>query len=165
MASSTGRLSARQTAGCAVVIVLGIVLIGGLVWFGPRLVFGPSLWKTTIATVKIPSRRSLDVGRSHDGDISYEYFVRVRGADGQLAEWRYLAWSLDPIEHTETALSSDSRYAAVSFDTTDGNVLVIYDSVSEELWWNADDQWESTTKFLSAWRQLHTVNPKLSAPP
>jgi hypothetical protein len=91
--------------------------------------------------------------------------VRVRGADEKFARWRYLARSLHPVEHSETALSSDSRYAAVSFDTPDGDVVVIYDSVSEELWWNADDQWESTTKFLTAWRQLHTINSKLSAPP
>jgi len=91
--------------------------------------------------------------------------VRVRGADEKLDRWSHLAWSLDPVEHSETALSSDSRYAAVSFETADGDVVVIYDSVSEELWWNADDQWKSTTKFLKAWRQLHTINPKLSRPP
>ena len=146
-------------------IVLGFLLFGGLVWFGPRILLGPSLWKTTIGTVKIPNRGTLCVGRSHDGDISYEYSVRVRGADEKFARWRYLARSLHPVEHSETALSSDSRYAAVSFDTPDGDVVVIYDSVSEELWWNADDQWESTTKFLTAWRQLHTINSKLSAPP
>ena len=91
--------------------------------------------------------------------------MRVRGVDERLAKWRYLAWSLDQVEHSEIAMSSDSRYAAVSFDSADGDVVVIYDSVSEELWWNADDQWESTTKFLKAWRELHTRNPKLSEPP
>lgn len=113
-------------------IVLGFLVSGGLVWIGPRLVLGPSLWKTSIGTVKIPNRGTLCVGRSHDGDISYEYSVRVRGADGKLAQWRHLARSLNRVEDSEAALSSDSRYAAVSFDSAEGGVVVIYDSVSEE---------------------------------
>jgi hypothetical protein len=165
MASSTGRLSTKHTAGCAMIIVVGLVLFCGLAWFGLRLAFGPSLWKTTIGTVKIPDRETLCVGSSHDGDISYQYFVRVRGADKKLSNWHYLAWSIEPVTHSETALSSDSRYAAVSFKTADGDMVVIYDSASEELWWNADDQRESSTKFLAAWKQLHTINSKLSAPP
>lgn len=157
--------SKRQTAGCAVLIVLGLILFGCLVWFGPRLVMGPSVWKKIIGKVRVPERGTLCLGRSHDGDISYEYFVRVSGAGDDLGQWHHLAYSLNPVEDSVTALTSDLRYAAISFASDQGDVVAVYDSVTQELWWNSEDQWTSTSRFLTAWRLLHAKNPRLSAPP
>ena len=159
---NTPKKRTAKMVGCSALVAAIFIVFGGLVWLGPRLVFGPSLWKTTIGVVEIPGRGKLEIGRSHDGDVSYEYFVRVKGATDGLGDWRYVASSLYPEACTESALTADSRFAAVSFDSGDGMVEVIYDSISKELWWETGDRWSSTSKFQTASRLLHAINPRLS---
>jgi hypothetical protein len=170
MASSLGRSlnkrEATKLAGCGIGIIVGIFMSLGLGWLFIYMIFSPSLWKTNVTQVRMPSGNILCIGRAHDGDISYNYYVRVRGAgDERLEEWSYVSWSLDPVDSAETAVTRDSRFAAAEFKGEYGLIMVIYDSIDRELWWNADDQWQSTTKFIGAWRQLHAINPRLSAPP
>lgn len=154
-----------KMAGCGIKIILGIVTLVGLGWACLYLIFSPSLWKTVIGRARTPDGIELCVGRAHDGDISYQYFARVRGAGEKQKEWTYVGWSLDPIDDVETAVTPDSKFAAVQFRCADGRVLVIYDAELDELWWISDDKGPSTLKFFRAWRQLHTVNQKLSEPP
>ena len=147
-------------------IIVGIVTVVGLGWMCLYLVFSPSLWKTVIGEVRAPNGHTLDVGRAHDGDISYNYYVRVTGAkDEKLENWTWVAWSLNPTDSCVTAITSDSRFAGIEFKSEDGSKLVIYDTQDKELWWNADDQWASTTKFINAWRILHARNNRISVAP
>jgi len=166
LGQSPNKREVVKRAGCCIGIMGGTVLLLGLGWFGLYTIFSPSLWKTVIGEVKVSNGHKLSVGRAHDGDISYNYYVRVQGVgNNKLEDWTYVGWSLDPTEDSDTALTSDSRFAAIAFKCEDGGVLVIYDSEAKELWWNADDQWASTTKFISAWRLLYSKNPRLPAPP
>lgn len=153
-----------KIAGCGIGIIGSVALALGLGWFGLYLMLGPSLWKTVIGEVEADVGK-LCIGRAYDGDISYTYYARVQGADDVLQEWKYIDWSLDPTRHSETAVTSDSRFAAIAFVAEEGEAIVIYDSDSQELWWNADDQWKSRSKFFRAWRNLHSQNPRLPTPP
>ena len=168
MASSLGSPPSKRellkvtVCGVAIFGGLGLALASG--WIGLMIMLGPSLWKTVIGDVKTHGGNTLAIGRAHDGDISYNYYVRVRGAGGDLDEWTYVGYSLDPTRSSVTALTSDSRYAAIAFDTDNGKAMVIYDSDVKELWWNADNQWKSTSRFVRAWRLLYSENPHLPPP-
>ncbi len=168
MASSLGSPPTKRELGklasCGFAIV-GLVFFLGLGWLPFYLMVGPSLWKTVMGEVKIKDHGTLCIGRAHDGDLSYNYYVRVRGAGDELENWTRVDRSSDPTKHSETALTSDSRYAAVSFESADGERMVIYDSVAKELWWNANDQWRSNARFVRAWTLLRAQNPRLPFPP
>lgn len=105
----------------------------------------------------------LCLGTAHDGDISYDYFARVRGASPNLDEWTRIGSNLDRFDTCETAVTSDNRFACVSCE--DAELMVIFDSEDQELWWRGHDQWDSDTKFVHAWRTLRSINPRLPDPP
>lgn len=137
-----------------------LLLVG---WFGLRLVFGESLWKTTIGEVRLESGVVLCLGTAHDGDISYDYFVRVRGSSPDFDQWTRVGWNLDHFEDCETAMTPDNRFACIACERAD--LMVIFDSVERELWWRGHEQWNSDSKFVRAWRTLRTMNPRLPASP
>lgn len=168
MASSLGptpnKRESLKVTGCGIAIFAGIALSLASGWLGLMIMLGPSLWKTVIGNVEMQGGSTLCIGRAHDGDISYNYYVRVRGSGGNLEDWTYVGYSLNPTRRSVTALTSDSRYAAIAFDTDERKVMVIYDSDAKELWWNADNQWKSTSRFVRVWRLLYSKNPQLPPP-
>lgn len=159
------RPNAKSVLRCTTAVLGGFIVLVGLTWLFLYLAFSPSLWKTVIGEARTPSGVELSIDRAHDGDISYEYFARVRGSGGKHMDWTYVGWSLDPTSKTETAVTKDSKFAGVEFTTTDGPTLVIYDTDEDTLSWISDIKGPDTLKFFRAWRQLYAQNPKLSEPP
>jgi hypothetical protein len=141
-----------------------VVLFLGMGWLLLYLIWSPSLRKTEIGEVEMAGHGTLCMARAHDGDISYNYYARVLGAGSELEKWARVGSSIERAKKCETAVTSDSRFSAISFEGQDGNI-VIYDSVAKELWWHADQQWLSNYKFRPAWKLLHAKNPRLPKPP
>ena len=164
MASSIGppptKRQIAKAAGCGISALVLVLCLG---WFGLRMIFGEPLWKTTIGEVEFDGGMELCLGTAHDGDISYDYFARVRGASSDFDRWTRVGSHLDHFESCETAVTSDNRFACIACE--DAELMVIFDSKEQELWWRGHDQWESDSKFVGAWRQLRSINSRLPEPP
>lgn len=173
MASSLGPSLPRRNVAVLVkwgigttgMILLSLSAVIFLCWSMMYLAFSPSLGKTEIGSVELKNGQELSLGWAHDGDISYQYYVRVKGANEALQEWAYVDWHIKQIQHCDTAVSPDGRFAAVAFEGSQGTKIVLYDSQEQELWWERHDQWLSMPKFLRAWKTLHASHPNLPAPP
>lgn len=149
-----------KAAGCG---ITGLVLLLCVGLCGLCIVFGESLWKTTIGEAEFDGGMELCLGTAHDGDISYIYFARVRGGSPDLNQWTRVGWHLEHFESCETAVTSDNRFACIACEEAD--LIVIFDSKEQKLWWRGHDPWDSNSKFIRAWRQLRSVNPRLPEQP
>ena len=121
----------------------------------------PSLWKTVIGEVRLKDGTSVRVGRMHDGEFSYDYYVMVRGENRKPMEWRHLASSSQPVDRCVMATTEDGRFTGVAVMGDQGVGSVMYDAVEDELSRDRDDNWERGKRFDGAWRELRKINPAL----
>ncbi|MEK7951682.1 hypothetical protein [Luteolibacter soli] len=153
--------SPRVRAGC---LLAGIVLTPVVAYFALVLMLGPSLWKTEIGKVKLGNGTTITVGRMHDGEFTYEYYVKVGGKNCKAVEWTYFGSSPTEVDDCEVAWTADSRFTGIALKKRDGagpDSMVIYDAVEDELSRSAGDDWRKEVKFVKAWRELREVNGRL----
>jgi hypothetical protein len=143
--------------------MVALILVLGLVWLALRLMLGAPLTTKIIGEVEIDGSGRLCLGRAHDGDLSYNYFARIRGHAGGLDSWTWVDSREEAFGACETAVSSDQRFACIACNSSD--LMVIFDAQEQELWWRGHDQWDSDTKFVRAWRALRSINPRIPEPP
>lgn len=151
--------SPRVRAVCLIALVLVMAAVPFVFYY---LIFAPSPWKTVIGEMKLGNGTELSVGRTHDGDIAYDYHVKVRGKHARPVAWTGFAGGVTPAEGCEMARTADSRFTGIAIAGDDARGAVIYDAVDDELWLGHEGDWRKKERFKRVWRELEKVNPRLA---
>ena len=127
--------------GCAAIPLTVIVVLG-------MLMTNPFKLKTKVLTYPVKQVGSLSLGYVFDGDIGYEYFVRVKAVGSRYDDWTPVGWGLvsdsEPGKSFQAFSSKDGRFICIASKKWKGGVyrwardgeveLIIYDSEEDVLW-------------------------------
>ena len=118
----------------------------------------------------------MQVAYQHDGDMSYNHYVRIVGKTTAYAEWTYVGWDLQASGKCKSASSSDGRFTCLYSrhplrprgqllmeDTMP--LMVIHDRKTGVIWPTEQSDEHFTSYWLSAWRIIRLSNPELPEVP
>lgn len=117
----------------------------------------------------------MQVAYQHDGDMSYNHYVRIVGKTSAYAEWTYVGRDLQASGKCKSASSSDGRFTCLYSQhpiKTQAHLieqtiplLVIYDHKTGVIWPTEQSDEHFTSYWLSAWRIIRLSNPELPEVP
>lgn len=153
---------------------LGVALFLGVGWGLLYLAFGPQLWKDVISKQEIPGHGTLLIGQSHDGDISYEFYVKMKRVDGVTTDWQRISWSTQPASNGFFAHSSDQRFwccgsghlvtTMQEWDSFELPLMAIFDTKTGLIWPSEKANRLGLSYWLGVWERIHKDNPSISLP-
>lgn len=164
-------------------LTFGCMALGGLMillllyvtlWFA----FSPSPWKTKIGKAEIPGIGVMEVGHAHDGDITYNYYVRIKDSVGRYSDWTYFGWTVDFNDIPDRCQSARSRDGQFTFIYADKELhtshlstidsmpfMVIHDRKTGLIWPTMSSEPKWTGYWLGAWRAIRMDHPAIPKPP
>jgi hypothetical protein len=135
----------------------------------------PQQFHSVIGERPLVGSRVLCVGTKSDGDITIDYFVRIRGGNDADDEWVYIGWNIDPVKECVTAVTPDGRFSCLGADTKidvdehwrfdEAPLMVIYDRETDAIWPTESAQRHPMSFWREAWEELRRVNPDLPPSP
>ncbi len=183
MASSLGPMPSVQqiVRSClrilykATAIVVAIFAVIFLLFWAFLSSGNRSIEDHTIGKVSITQLGEMQVGYQHDGDISYNYYVRIVGSTTAYSEWTYFGWDLKASGKCKSASSVDGRFTCIysqheihpweqlGLETIP--LMVIFDRKSGLIWPTEKSDEHFTGYWLEAWRTFRLSNPELPEAP
>lgn len=167
----------------AMIIALGLIVFVFLVlplvfWGCMHLAFSPSLWKTKIGKAEIAGIGVMEVGHAHDGDITYNYYVRIKDSVGRYSDWTYFGWTVDFNDIPERCQSARSRDGQFTFIYADKELhtshlstidsmpfMVIHDRDTGLIWPTMSSEPKWTGYWLGAWHAIRRDHSAIPKPP
>lgn len=164
------RILYKATAILLVIFALIFLLFWAFLSSGNR-----SIEDNTIGKVPITQLGEMQVGYQHDGDISYNYFVRIVGSTTAYSEWTYFGSDIEASGKCKSATSADGRFTCIyaqhdirprgQFLLETMPLMVIYDRNSGLIWPTEKSDQHFTGYWLEAWRTIRLSNPELPEAP
>lgn len=163
--------SRGRGSGCLWAVLLIPASIILILWGGLYLCFSPSPWKTVISEVEVPGHGKLELGHGHGGDISYIFYIRLRGPDSTCPEWREIGGTVDPGTGSSfTSSTPDGRFWCVGahrlIDYSQRDLgpsetaFAILDTKTGRIW-PGEELDQDRFFWTKAWSALRRANPNL----
>lgn len=183
MASSLGPMpTAQQMAGSCLgicyrtmaVIVAILAVICAIIW--ALVSWGNvSIEDHIIGKAPIAPKGEMQVGYQHDGDLSYDYYVRIVGGATTYSEWTRFGSDLNALGRCQFATSADGRFTCIySHEPIRSRVrllsdtmplIVIHDRNSGMIWPTEQSDNHFLSFWLGAWRNIRLTNPDVPSLP